>query len=207
MNLANKLTVTRICLVPLFILFLELQTFWSIIFASIVFVVASITDFLDGYIARRRNMITSLGTFLDPLADKLLISAALICFVDIPILRIPAWMVIAIISREFLITGLRTMAAKKNVIIPADNAGKFKTISQIVVILIVLLVLLIEAFFLEFYGVTVHQIATFKSGYFSVLALILHKTPFWVALITTILTIYSGGNYIWKHRDLLKEDA
>ena len=207
MNLANKLTIMRICLVPLLIVFIELQTFWSGVFALIVFSAASITDALDGMIARRSNTVTPLGIFLDPLADKLLISAAFICFVDIPIIGIPAWMVIAIISREFLITGLRTIAASKNVIIPADKAGKLKTTTQIVAIIIILLVLIVEAYFLKFYGITPQLIATFKSGYYGTLALILYKTPFWVALITTILTVYSGVHYIWKHRKLLKENA
>ena len=129
MNLANKLTVARICMVPLFILFLELDGF-SKCFALIVFITASITDLLDGRIARRQNTITSLGIFLDPLADKLLISAAFICFVGISYLNVPAWAVIAIISREFLITGLRTIAATENVVIPADKTGKFKTTSR-----------------------------------------------------------------------------
>jgi len=198
MNLANKLTVTRICLVPLFIVFIELQTFWSILLAAAVFSAASITDLLDGKIARRSNTITSLGVFLDPLADKLLISAAFICFVNIPVLGIPAWVVVAIVSREFLIGGLRTIAATKSVIIPADKAGKFKTIFQIIAILVILLVLVINTYYWEF--------CDFE-GYHCVLALILDKTPFWVALITAILTIYSGVCYIWKHKDLLKEDA
>ncbi|MCL1971774.1 MAG: CDP-diacylglycerol--glycerol-3-phosphate 3-phosphatidyltransferase [Endomicrobia bacterium] len=207
MNLANKITIMRICLVPFLIIFIELQTFWSSIFAVIVFSVASITDLLDGQIARRSNTVTSLGIFLDPLADKLLISAAFICFVDIPSLGIPAWMVIVIISREFLITGLRTIAAAKNVIIPADKAGKIKTTTQIVAIIIILIVLINEAYFLKFYGITPQLIATFKSGYYGMLAQILYKIPFWVALITTILTVYSGAHYIWKHRKLLKENA
>lgn len=207
MNLANKLTVTRICLVPLFIFFTELHTFWCSIFALVVFAVASITDLLDGQIARKNNMVTSLGIFLDPLADKLLISAAFICFVDIDILGIPAWMVIAIISREFLITGLRSIAASKNVIIPADKAGKFKTTSQIVVIIFVLLVLITEEYFLKFYGVTPQLIATFQNGSYSVLAAILQKAPFWATLVATVLTIYSGVHYMWKHRGLFKENA
>ena len=207
MNLANKLTITRIALVPLFIVLMELYTFWFSIFALIVFIAASITDLLDGRIARRRNTVTSLGIFLDPLADKLLISAAFICFVDIDILGIPAWMVIAIISREFLITGLRSIAAAKNVIIPADKSGKFKTSSQITVIIFILVVLIIEEAFLKFYGVTPQMIATFHNGAYSFLSLILQKAPYWAALIATVLTIYSGVHYMWKHRWLFKENA
>lgn len=207
MNLANKLTVARICLVPLFIVFTELHTFWCSIFALIVFIVASLTDLLDGQIARRSNTVTSLGIFLDPLADKLLISAAFICFVDIDVLNIPAWMVIAIISREFLITGLRSIAASKNVIIPADKAGKFKTTSQIVVIVLVLLILIIQEYFLKYYGITPQLIITFDNGSYRTLALILQETPYWATLVATVMTIVSGAHYMWKHRGLLKENA
>ena len=207
MNLANKLTITRICLVPFFILFMELHSFWCSIFALAVFSIASFTDFLDGRIARRSNTITSLGIFLDPLADKLLISAAFICFVDIDVLGIPAWMVIAIISREFLITGLRSIAAAKNIIIPADKAGKFKTTSQIVVIILVILILIIQEYFLKYFGISPQLIAVFDNGAYNTLALILQKTPFWATLLATLLTIYSGINYMWKHSGLLKENA
>ncbi|MCL2485565.1 MAG: CDP-diacylglycerol--glycerol-3-phosphate 3-phosphatidyltransferase [Endomicrobia bacterium] len=204
MNLANKLTVARIFMVPFLILFIEISGFWASILALLVFVTASITDLLDGEIARRNNMITPLGIFLDPLADKLLISAAFICFVDISYLHIPAWMVIAIISREFLITGLRTIAVSKNVIIPADKAGKFKTTSQIVVIILILIILIIHETFFKFYGVTPEMLMTFDKGSYRMLALIMQKTPFWAVLVATILTIYSGFSYMWKHRELFK---
>lgn len=205
MNLANKLTITRICLVPAFILFMELHTFCSSILALAVFIAASVTDLLDGQIARRRNTITQMGIFLDPLADKLLISAAFICFVDIRALGIPAWMVIAVISREFLITGLRSIAAAKNVIISADKAGKFKTTSQIVVIILILVILIVHEYFLKYYGISPQMIAAFDGGSYRTFALIIQKTPFWAALVTTVLTIYSGGHYMWKHKDLLKD--
>ncbi len=205
MNLANKLTVARICMVPLFILFLELDGFLVSVFALIVFITASITDLLDGRIARRQNTITSLGIFLDPLADKLLISAAFICFVGISYLNVPAWAVIAIISREFLITGLRTIAATENVVIPADKTGKFKTTSQIVVIIIVLLIIIITEAFQEFYSVPPHTIALFKGGSYKTLALFLKHTPYWATLVAAVMTLYSGANYMWKHRGLLKE--
>lgn len=186
---------------------MELHTFASSILALIVFIAASLTDLLDGQIARRSNTITQLGIFLDPLADKLLISAAFICFVDISILEIPAWMVIAIISREFLITGLRSIAATKNVIIPADKAGKFKTTSQIVVIILVLTILIAHEYFFKYYGITPALIGIFNGGSYRTFALIMQKTPFWATLATTILTIYSGVHYMWKHRGLLKENA
>lgn len=206
MNLANKLTITRIFLVPFFILFLEIEGFTVSIFALAIFIIASITDLLDGQIARRHNTITSLGIFLDPLADKLLISAAFICFVDIPYLHIPAWMVIAIISREFLITGLRTIAATKNVIIPADRSGKFKTTSQIVVIILVLLIIIVTEGFQEFNGIAPQMIESFDGGSYKTLALFLRHIPYWATLAAVVLTIYSGINYMWKHRGLFKEN-
>jgi CDP-diacylglycerol--glycerol-3-phosphate 3-phosphatidyltransferase len=207
MNLANKLTTARICLVPLFIVFTELHTFWFSICALAVFCIASLTDMLDGQIARRNNTVTPLGIFLDPLADKLLISAAFICFVDVGVLCIPAWMVIAIISREFMITGLRSIAASKNVIIPADKAGKFKTTTQIVVIILVLLILIIHEYFMKYYGVTPQLIATFDNGSYRTFALVLKQIPYWATLAATVMTICSGGHYIWKHRSLLKDNA
>ena len=206
MNLANKLTISRILLVPFFIMFLELEGFWVSIFALIIFIIASITDLLDGQIARRNNTITSLGIFLDPLADKLLISAAFICFVDISYLNIPAWMVIAIISREFLITGLRTIAATKNVIIPADRSGKFKTTSQIVVIILVMLIIIVTEGFQEFYDVEPLMIAAFDGGSYKTLASVLKHTPYWSTLAAAALTIFSGLNYMLKHRNLFKEN-
>jgi CDP-diacylglycerol--glycerol-3-phosphate 3-phosphatidyltransferase len=186
---------------------MELHSFWFSILSLLVFTIASLTDILDGQIARRNNTITSLGIFLDPLADKLLISAAFICFVDIDVLCIPGWMVIAIISREFLITGLRSIAASKNVIIPADKAGKFKTTSQIVAIILVLLILIVHEYFLKYYGITPQLIATFDNGSYRTLAIIIGKMPYWVTLATTVMTIYSGAHYILKHRWLLKDNA
>jgi len=206
MNLANKLTITRICMVPLFILFVELNGFLMSVLALLVFSAASITDYFDGQIARKNNIITPLGTFLDPLADKLLISAAFICFVDIPYLDVPAWMVIAIISREFIITGLRSIAASQNVIIAADKAGKFKTTSQMVVIITVLLIIIVHEAFTKFYHVPLEMFLSYGSGTGHILALILQKAPYWMTLAATVLTVYSGINYIWKHKSLFNEN-
>jgi CDP-diacylglycerol--glycerol-3-phosphate 3-phosphatidyltransferase len=203
MNLANKLTVARICLVPFYILFMELGGFYNSIFALIVFCIASITDFFDGQIARKNKMITSLGIFLDPLADKLLISAAFICFVDIPELGITAWMVIAIIARDFLITGLRSISAYKNVIIPADKSGKFKTTFQIIVIIVVMVILIVNEGLLKFTDMTPEILKLYAHGSYVTLAVIMEKTPFWATFASVILTVFSGLNYMWKYRKLL----
>jgi len=204
MNLANKLTMARIIMVPFFILFMELSGFWFAILALLFFAAASITDFFDGKIARKYNTITSLGIFLDPLADKLLISAAFICFVNIPYLHVPAWMVIAIISREFLITGLRSIAASKNVIIPADKSGKFKTTSQMVVIILLLLIIILNETLLKFHGVSIESLK-YTARYHSVGAA-LYVLPFWSVFAAAILTVYSGARYMVKHKGLLKEN-
>ena len=121
MNLANQLTMLRIALVPVLVLFMYLNNFWMRVAALIIFIGASITDIYDGMLARKYQTVTTLGIFLDPLADKLLISAAFVTFVGLKELHIPAWMVILIITREFVITGLRSLAASQNIIISAHN--------------------------------------------------------------------------------------
>jgi CDP-diacylglycerol--glycerol-3-phosphate 3-phosphatidyltransferase len=203
MNLANKLTIARICLVPFFILFMSLGGFLNTIIALIVFFMASITDFFDGHIARKRKTITSLGIFLDPLADKLLIFSAFICFVGIPYLKISAWTVIAIISREFLITGLRSIAAYKNVIISADKSGKFKTTLQVVVIITTLTIIIINEAFAK-YGCIPNDFLKFYNieTYFYVIVAI-EKIPYWFTLFAAVFTIFSGANYVFKYKSLL----
>jgi len=204
MNLPNKLTLSRIMLVPFFILCAEVGGLLSYVLALIIFCAASITDFLDGTIARKYNSITTLGIFLDPLADKLLISAAFICFVDIALIDVPAWMVVIIISREFLITGLRSLAASKNVIIPADKYGKFKTTSQIIAIITILLVLILNEASLKLFHAPYYEFLKYEGSRYYPLALIMKKTPYWATLVVTALTMFSGFNYMRKHRELLK---
>jgi CDP-diacylglycerol--glycerol-3-phosphate 3-phosphatidyltransferase len=125
-NTANKLTFLRIILIFPFLTFTIHDNVINRVIALLFFIIASLTDLYDGKIARREGTVTILGTFLDPLADKLLISAAFIAFVQIPEVYVPAWMVILIIGREFLITGLRTLAISKNRVLPAMPAGKSK---------------------------------------------------------------------------------
>ncbi|MCK4533781.1 CDP-diacylglycerol--glycerol-3-phosphate 3-phosphatidyltransferase, partial [bacterium] len=131
MNLANKLTLTRIVLVPLFMIYMFYDNVYTRVTALVVFIVAALTDLFDGRIARRYNCVSNFGKFMDPLADKLLVSAAFISFVGMEELQIPAWMVVCVISREFSITGLRTLAASQGKIVSASKSGKFKTTFQI----------------------------------------------------------------------------
>ncbi|EGY78578.1 CDP-diacylglycerol--glycerol-3-phosphate 3-phosphatidyltransferase [Peptoniphilus indolicus] len=136
MNTANKLTMLRILMVPIFVLFMYLNIENSRIIATIIFVIASFTDFLDGYIARKNNLVTNFGKFADPLADKILVAAALICLTELG--DVPAWGVIIIIAREFAVTGFRIIAASENITIAASPLGKIKTVSQLVSLIILL---------------------------------------------------------------------
>ena len=135
MNLPNKLTTFRVVLIPFFVVFLmtNLAGAASKWVALGLFIVASLTDFLDGYIARKNNLVTNFGKFMDPLADKLLVSAAMICFVELQ--RIPAWIVLIIIAREFFISGFRLVAAEQGVVIAAGWWGKFKTAFQMFMVI------------------------------------------------------------------------
>ncbi len=133
MNLPNKLTIFRVILIPFFVVLLLFDlTAYDKWIALGIFIVASLTDFLDGYIARKYNLVTNFGKFMDPLADKLLVCSAMICLVELA--RIPAWVVIVIIAREFIISGFRLVASDNGVVIAASYWGKFKTTFQILMI-------------------------------------------------------------------------
>ncbi len=137
MNLANKLTLSRIFLVPVFMFVLLTRISFGEYIAAAIFIIAASTDGLDGYIARKRKEVTNLGKLMDPLADKLLISAALISLVELK--AVSAWIAVVIIGREFFVTGLRAVVASEGVVIAASKLGKIKTISQIVAISALLL--------------------------------------------------------------------
>ncbi|WP_170007345.1 CDP-diacylglycerol--glycerol-3-phosphate 3-phosphatidyltransferase [Bacillus fonticola] len=149
MNLPNKITVSRILLIPIFVLLMVIDWDWGALevgdvtlpwhhfLGALLFIFASTTDWIDGYIARKQNLVTDLGKFLDPLADKLLVSAALIVLVDIGFA--PSWVVITIISREFAVTGLRLILAGKGEVNAAGQLGKIKTTTQIIAIASLLL--------------------------------------------------------------------
>ncbi|MBN2112308.1 CDP-diacylglycerol--glycerol-3-phosphate 3-phosphatidyltransferase [Candidatus Woesearchaeota archaeon] len=136
MNLPNKITLARIVLIPIFIVILNLPIKYREFLAAAVFIVLSLSDALDGYLARKRKEVTNLGKFIDPLADKLLVTAALIFLIGH---GVEPWMAFLIIAREFAVTGLRILAASKNVVISAKKMGKLKTISQIIAVIAVLL--------------------------------------------------------------------
>ena len=140
MNLPNKLTVMRVILIPFFVAAL----LWDggdsdgmRILSAAIFIIASLTDMLDGKIARKYNLVTNFGKFMDPLADKLLVCSALICLIELE--QIPAWMVIVIISREFIISGFRLVASDNGVVIAASYWGKFKTTFQMIAVILMIL--------------------------------------------------------------------
>ena len=138
MNLANKLTMIRIFLVPVFLIFITVQDIpYGSIIATVIFIIASLTDQLDGHIARSRNQITNFGKFMDPLADKLLVTAALVSLVELKL--VAGWAVVVILAREFAVSGLRTLAASDGIVIAASWWGKIKTVTQMIAILLLLL--------------------------------------------------------------------
>ena len=139
MNLPNKLTLFRVILIPFFVFFLLAPYFegYGNYIAVAIFIVASITDFLDGKIARKYNLVTNFGKFMDPLADKLLVCSALICLIQLE--SIPAWVVIIIIAREFIISGFRLIASDNGVVIAASYWGKFKTAFQMLTVIVLIL--------------------------------------------------------------------
>lgn len=184
MNLPNKITLARICLIPIFMIVLMCGWYyeWTLfhIWAAIVFAVASLTDGIDGHIARSRGLVTDFGKFVDPLADKLLVSSALICFIQLD--WIPAYMAVIIIAREFIVTGLRNIAASKGIVMAAIMTGKIKTVIQLIAIICTML-----------FSQQMSEIC----GYPAV--------GFVTMLISTLFTIYSGYEYIAKNVDLLKD--
>ncbi len=175
MNIANKITLLRILLIPIFIVFLMINKPYYREIALLIFVIASLTDKLDGYYARKLNLITDLGKFMDPLADKLLVTSALLMFIEMGIIK--SWIVFIIMAREFAVTGLRAVAATNNVVIAASQLGKLKTVTQITAII----VLLLDNFPFNLIGLRMDIILI----YFSL-----------------IITIISGIDYFLKNRKI-----
>lgn len=185
MNLPNKLTVLRMVLIPFFVVAMMCDAIPHHHFLGLlIFVVASLTDMLDGKIARKYNLITDFGKFMDPLADKLLVTAAMVLFVELH--AVSGWVVVLILAREFLVTSLRTLAAGKGVVIAADKWGKFKTISQMIWIILGILLLACKQD-LQMEG----SIMTIGGLLFTLLT-----------IIVVVLTLFSGWNYMWKNREV-----
>jgi CDP-diacylglycerol--glycerol-3-phosphate 3-phosphatidyltransferase len=181
--------------------FMVVDNFWTRLYSLIIFIVASLTDWYDGRVARRTGTVTVIGTFLDPLVDKMLIAAALVGFVEMRELHIPAWMVVLIISREFLITGLRTLTVSRGIVMGAERAGKFKTASQMTAIIAILVILCLDSA-VERWPVLLHLVG--EQGE-SVLATV-ERCPYWLVFWSTLMTIVSGFLYIRQHMTLLRSE-
>lgn len=191
MNIPNRITVSRICLIPIFVLVMILDLGWGDMtllgatmpvehfVGAMIFIVASLTDWIDGYYARKHNLVTNLGKFLDPLADKLLVAAAFILLIEIND-AVPAWIIIVIISREFAVTGLRLICAEQGEVVAANQLGKIKTWTQIIAISL----LLLNNIIFEMWNFPADMIML------------------WVALI---FTVWSGIEYFWLNRKVLLE--
>jgi CDP-diacylglycerol--glycerol-3-phosphate 3-phosphatidyltransferase len=190
MNLPNMLTLLRLGLTALLVVSLSAQYPAHSAIALLVFLVASLTDYLDGVIARKWNLITDFGKLMDPLADKVLTASAFICL--IPYGALPAWVVIIIISREFLITGLRLLASSKGVILPAEKLGKHKTAWQMITIVFFLALLALRDLGPED--------SPLVDGLWS------YGGAFLVS-VTVTLTLFSGFAYLWKNRALLSASS
>jgi CDP-diacylglycerol--glycerol-3-phosphate 3-phosphatidyltransferase len=186
-NLPNKLTILRIALVGVFMLFLFSQGVLFKCLALLTFLAASLTDFLDGYIAKKNNMITDFGKLMDPIADKILVLSAFMAFVQMQL--VPAWMVVIIIFREAIVTGLRIMALTQGKVLAAEDGGKHKMVSQVLSIVVIMLFLIfreagIKAF--GFWNVSTERF--YKDAIFALM------------LITTLLTMISGMSYLIGNR-------
>ncbi|GKH32666.1 CDP-diacylglycerol--glycerol-3-phosphate 3-phosphatidyltransferase [Muricomes sp. OA1] len=177
MNLPNKLTILRVIMVPFFVLFMLTDIGGSANkwISLILFVVASLTDLLDGKIARKYNLVTNFGKFMDPLADKLLVCSAMICLIEMN--KLDAWIVIVIISREFIISGFRLVASDSGVVIAASYWGKFKTVFQMAMIIVLIADL---------------------GGFFDMLGIVL----VWAALALTIISLL---DYVFKNKQVLTQ--
>ena len=195
MNLPNKLTISRIVMTVFFLVALIVEFPFHFTLALGIFVIASITDFLDGSLARKRGLITDFGKLMDPLADKVLICSAFIGFIELGWMK--AWMVVIIVSRELAITGLRLLAVSKNQVLAAERQGKNKTITQITAIISLLI-----------YNSYADWGAFGKIFSFEVAG---HSWSWWIAEISiwaaVALTAYSGILYLWKNREVYLKDC
>ncbi|HEY4566586.1 MAG TPA: CDP-diacylglycerol--glycerol-3-phosphate 3-phosphatidyltransferase [Savagea sp.] len=188
MNLPNKITLSRVLLIPIFIVMMVVDFGWGDVrfagaqlsmehfIGALIFIVASMTDWLDGYLARKNNLVTNMGKFLDPLADKLLVSAAFILLVELGLA--PAWVVIVIISREFAVTGLRLILVGEGSVVAASSLGKIKTVTQLLAIIF----LLLDDMFFALAGIPFGTIMLYIALFF---------------------TAWSGVDYFYKNREVL----
>lgn len=189
MNIANKLTLLRIILTFVFMFFLFCHGFWPKVIALAIFIFAALSDFFDGRIANKKNMVTDFGRLMDPIADKILVLAAFVAFVQMQLIE--AWMFVIVISREILITSLRLFALNKGKVLSATRAGKHKTLSQMVVIFVILGFIVLKESMLTFFTWNPLWERLFRQGIYILM------------LLTVGLTLYSGLSYLWENRKII----
>jgi len=188
-NIANRLTMLRIILTFVFMFFLFIPALWAKATALLIFIFAALSDFFDGRIAQKRNMVTDFGKLMDPIADKILVLAAFAAFVQIQL--IDAWMFVIIVAREILITSLRLFALNKGKVLSAAKAGKHKTLSQMVVIFYILGFIVLKEAILAF--------STWNPAWES----FFRNSIYMMMLLTVGLTLYSGLSYLWENRKVI----
>lgn len=195
MNLANKLTIIRIFLVPVFLVFIAAKGIpYGTFIATFIFILAALTDKLDGYIARSRNQITRFGKFMDPLADKLLVTSALISLVELQV--VPGWAAVIIIAREFAVSGLRTIAAAEGNVIAASWWGKIKTVIQIVAIVLLLLDV----------NISTNKVLSSLISEHNYIEQFFKYAPGFFLYLAVAITIASGIDYFVKNKEAINID-
>jgi len=188
-NIANRLTMLRIILTFVFMFFLFIPALWAKATALLIFIFAALSDFFDGRIAQKRNMVTDFGKLMDPIADKILVLAAFAAFVQLQL--IDAWMFVIVVAREILITSLRLFALNKGKVLSAAKAGKHKTLSQMVVIFYILGFIVLKEAILTF--------STWNPAWES----FFRNSIYMMMLLTVGLTLYSGLSYLWENRKVI----
>ena len=191
MNIANRITMLRIVLTIFFMLFLLWwpKIWWSKVISLLIFTFAALSDWLDGMIAKRKNMVTDFGKLMDPIADKILVLAAFGAFLQLQIINV--WMFMVIISREILITSLRLFALNKGKVLSASTEGKHKTVSQMVVIFLILGFIVFQEVMKRFFTWNPNWDSFFKGGVYTLM------------VVTVGLTLYSGLSYLWDNRKII----
>jgi CDP-diacylglycerol---glycerol-3-phosphate 3-phosphatidyltransferase len=194
MNLPNQLTMARMVLVPLFVIFMSFENTWCYLTAYIIFAVATATDYIDGRIARSRQLVTNFGKLMDPVADKILMTAGFIMMLGVPSLHVPAWAIIAIIAREFLITGARSIAAGEGSVIAANNWGKAKTFLQ-------------AGYVFLFLGLAVvyRLLTPLDADWLPDFGSVLYFTSYWAGVAVALFTLWSGVQFAllnWRNLKL-----
>ncbi|MFP4192137.1 MAG: CDP-diacylglycerol--glycerol-3-phosphate 3-phosphatidyltransferase [Candidatus Hydrogenedentota bacterium] len=195
LNLPNQLTLIRMVMAGVFVVLMAINTVTTLVMAYILFTAAVITDYYDGKIARERNLITKFGKLLDPVADKILLSAAFIMLMAMPDLELPAWAVIIVIAREFMVTGARSFAASEGIVIQASESGKNKTALQMVYVFAFLLLVVVGRFLMQW-----------DFAFADLYQDLVRLASFWGIMAVALYTFYSGVHFLWVNwRQLLPD--